>query len=47
MVRERNQNAKSVCVSIFANPHFGVIPIAVDYDFNVNMNLYISELPFE
>ena len=41
IVRTQNQSAKAVCVFVAAS-QWGVFPIAVDFDFSINQNLYIS-----
>ena len=40
---EVNQNAKALCVWIAVNPHYGVFPQFVDFGFNMNQNMYLSE----
>ena len=42
IVRTSNQSAKAVCVFVAAS-QWGVFPIAVDFDFSINQNLYISK----
>ena len=41
IIRTKNQSAKAVCVFVAAC-QWGVFPIAVDFDFSINQNLYIS-----